>query len=66
MKPKTLLIIFGATLTVVVIKQQIDIHYLTEALDNTLDYLQQKEINEQFAHIIQSNDMGDLGDDSQE
>lgn len=50
-----------AALSVVVIKQQIDIHYLTSAVHSVISYLDQQKVDEEFVNITSW--MDDLDDD---
>lgn len=57
-KQRVLLVIGFSALTFIVIKQSIDIHYLSGALNQTIEYLKQQRYDEQFQTIV--DDLGDI------
>lgn len=54
--------VFGIAMSVLVVKNAVDLHYLRGAIQNLIDYIEQGEYDEAFVDIVKR-ELGDLDDD---
>lgn len=59
---KVSIAIFGVAMSVLVVKNAVDLHYLRGAIHNLIQYLEQGEYDEAFVDIVKR-ELGDLDDE---
>lgn len=59
---RALLVGLGVAISVLVVKNAVDLHYLRGAIHNLIEYLEQGEYDEEFVEIVKR-ELGDIDDD---